>query len=275
MSRLIYANFRRLRRDRTFWIATAMMLFFGIGTSLNYFKNAYRYFEPVTLDRFFFSFVVVIGVVIAGFSSMYVGTEYSDGIIRNKIVIGHTRKNIYLSNFLVCTLAGLLSNLAYIIVVCIVGIPIFGFFKTPLLEVFVLFIDSLLLIVVYAAIFNLIAMLISNKAQATIISMLTIFALMIAAVVVLGMLQAPEFVDDVNVVIGGQPVIDTVPNPRYLTGIARDVFQVIEDILPTGQGLQIAARNVPNPGLMAINSVIIAILTNLIGVFCFSRKDLK
>lgn len=275
MSRLIYANFRRIRKDRTFWIATAMMLFFGIGTSLNYFKNAYRYYEPVTLDRFFFSFVVVIGVVIAGFSSMYVGTEYSDGIMRNKIVIGHTRKNIYLSNFLVCTLTGLLSSLAYIIVVCIVGMPIFGFFRTPLLEVLILFIDSLLLIVVYAAIFNLIAMLISNKAQAAIISMLTIFALMIAAVAVLSMLQAPEFVDDVNVVIGGQPVIDTVQNPRFLTGITRDVFQVIEDILPTGQGLQIAGRNTPNPGLMAIYSVITSILTNFIGVFCFSRKDLK
>jgi ABC-2 type transport system permease protein len=275
MNKLLHANFCRLRKDKTFWIASVLMLLLGFIFCINKYMDVVRYDEHVKFDSLFFNSIAMIGVVIAAFSSMFIGTEYSDGVIRNKVVIGHKRSDIYLANFLTCTLAGLLMNLCYLFIVSVIGIPLFGFFETPFSMVGLLFLDGMLLIVVYSAIFNLIAMLISNKAHITIVSMLAIFAAMIAAMIVLGMLQAPEFINQVNIVLDGQPMADTVPNPRFLTGIKREIYQTIVDILPTGQGLQIAGMTAINPGWMAVYSVIIAILTNVIGVLSFSRKDLK
>ncbi|MGY3662454.1 MAG: hypothetical protein ACXAHE_00930 [Roseburia sp. 1XD42-69] len=39
---------------------------------------------------------------------MFLGTDYSDGTIRNKLTVGHTRTNIYLANLIVTFAAGLL-----------------------------------------------------------------------------------------------------------------------------------------------------------------------
>lgn len=275
MSKLLYANFSRLKKDITFIIAMAMMILLGVIICISNYMDMVRYDDLVKFDSIFFGSIGYIGVLIAAFSSMFVGTEYSDGIIRNKIVIGHRRSDIYLSNFWVCTVAGLWSNLCYIIVVCVIGIPLFGFLETSFSMTLVLFLDCVLLIVAYSAIFNLVAMLISNKAHATIISMLLIFVALIAAAIIFGMLAAPEFISPVTITVDGQMVDNSVPNPRYLTGIKRNIIQTIQDILPTGQSLQIAGLNVKNPGWMAMYSVIIAILINVIGIFCFRRKNLK
>lgn len=275
MSKLLYANFSRLKKDIIFKIVMAVMFLLGVIICISNYMDIVRYDDIVKFDNIFFGSIGYIGVLIAAFSSMFVGTEYSDGIIRNKIVIGHRRSDIYLSNFWVCTLAGVLSNLCYTLVVCIIGIPLFGFLETSFSMLLVLYIDCILLIVAYSAIFNLVAMLISNKAHATIISMLLIFVALITAAIIIGMLAAPEFISPVTITVDGQMVDNSVPNPRYLTGIKRNIIQTIQDILPTGQSLQIAGINVKNPGWMAMYSVIIASLINVIGIFCFRRKNLK
>lgn len=275
MNKLLFANINRLKKEKSFWITTGIMFLLGIYICYTEFQNSTRYKDNITLDSFFFGTIAMIGVIIGAFSSMYIGTEYSDGTIRNKIVIGHTRKNIYFSNFIICSVVGVISYLFYAVVVCLIGIPMFGFFQNSISLILMMFLDSLLLITLYGAIFNLIAMLITNKAHAAIISMLGIIVAIIVAVIVLGRLQEPEMLTNMTYMIDAQQMSDMMPNPRYLTGVKRNVFQTILDILPTGQGLQISGVIAPNPGLMAIYSVILIILTNIIGVFSFSRKDLK
>lgn len=52
---------------------------------------------PTALDDRFFAYSFFIGILSAIFCSLFTGTEYSDGTIRNKIVVGHSRISIYLS----------------------------------------------------------------------------------------------------------------------------------------------------------------------------------
>ena len=54
-----------------------------------------------------------MGLVAAVFISLFVGSEYSDGTIRNKLVVGHSRMRIYLANLIVCSIACVLISLAY------------------------------------------------------------------------------------------------------------------------------------------------------------------
>ena len=52
-------------------------------------------------------FVALPGIVMAAFCSMFIGTEFSDGTMRNKLIVGHRRREIYFTNFLTCALSGI------------------------------------------------------------------------------------------------------------------------------------------------------------------------
>ena len=47
-----------------------------------------------TLDHFYFAGMPFIGIFIAAFIGLLLGTEYSDGTMRNKLIVGHTRTNV-------------------------------------------------------------------------------------------------------------------------------------------------------------------------------------
>lgn len=85
MNDLLKATFYRLKKDTIMWL----FLFISIGIAgITIFRNQQNMnmgFD-VKLDELVSSFTVLIGLFIAIFVSIFVGKEYSDGIIRNKIV---------------------------------------------------------------------------------------------------------------------------------------------------------------------------------------------
>ena len=127
---LLRANFFRLWRSASFWAAVSVM--FGIGVfELAVGVNAQRQGIPVPLDNRYMLFVLMSGVVLSAFCSLFVGAEYSDGVIRNKIAVGHSRANLYLANLVTCSAAGILVCLGYILPMTAVGIPLMGGFTLP------------------------------------------------------------------------------------------------------------------------------------------------
>lgn len=129
MSKLLRANFLRLRKDKYFWIGMIAMILYGVIDSVGQYRNLKVYDMSVTFDTVFFASHIIIGMLIAAFVSLYVGTEYSDGTIRNKLMVGCNRRDIYLSNFITCAAAGAFMNFAYMFTACITGIPLFGFLR--------------------------------------------------------------------------------------------------------------------------------------------------
>ena len=83
MYKLLKAGFFRLRKDVIFWLFIFMTLGITGYTLIRYFISSNTYL----LDRFVNEFVMYIGIFISIFVSIFVGKEYSDGIIRNKIIV--------------------------------------------------------------------------------------------------------------------------------------------------------------------------------------------
>lgn len=274
MNNLLHADFRRLLRDRLFWVLTAVMAIWAIILFLNHYSDKIRYGEQASLDSMFFSFAVLTGFASAAFCSLFTGREHSDGILRNKIIIGCSRTRIYLSGFLTCAVAMLLSTFAYMAVLCVLGIPVFGLFEGDPGGLLLIFAASALLNLVHVALFHLVSMLNSSKSASAIICMALSLLLLVAASLLLQRLAQPELIQQVQMV-DGSPVVSQAANPKYLTGSTRILYQFFVDLLPSGQALQIASAQVAHPIQILLYSSGVTVLLNLIGIYLFNRKNLK
>ena len=70
--------------------------------------------------------------------------------------------------------------------------------------------------------------------------------------------------------------VEEVPNPYYVDGIKREVFQWLNDTNPHGQALQLADR--ANPEHMErwpVMTAVVILLATLIGYWIFREKDIK
>lgn len=130
MRKLLSADLYRLKRDKVFWICFLGMLLYTVLGMLGNCGQALRDTASFTytLDMFYFIYNLPIGLLIAVFVSMFLGAEYGDGTIRNKLIVGHTRRDIYLANLVTNMVGGSLLLLAGLIGgLC--GIPFMGTWK--------------------------------------------------------------------------------------------------------------------------------------------------
>lgn len=281
MTKLLRANFARLRKDKVFLVCAAAMVLYAVTLciAMNYSMHANH--TEVPFDSVFFygyglgGYLTIPGILMAALCSVFIGTEHSDGTVRNKLIVGRTRTEIYLSNFLTCAAAGVILNICYFVVVCAVGIPLFGFFHASLSIILKLILDGTLMMVSYAAIFNLLSMLIQNKTTTAIVSLIGVIAVMCVSIILIARIAEPEFIEGIEISASGEQVWTTIRNTRYLSEAARAVYQFVIDLLPTGQSLQISGMTAPHLWLMVVYSAAITIAANVTGVFFFRRKDLK
>lgn len=275
MRKLLRANFARLKRDKVFWGGSIFLILFCVLICVIQYRTMKQIEAQFFLDNFVFGSFQLIGVILSVFISLFVGTEYSDGTIRNKIIVGRSRTGIYLANTITCSLGAVMSTLLSILVTMILGIPMFGFFKNELSYMLLMLLVYLVAVAAYASIYNLISMLIPNKAYAAVVNVLLAFIFLFLAVYLYQRLAAPELVQQGTLMENGEIVFDMLPNPSYLTGKKREVFQFFFDFLPGGQAMQVASMEAVHPVRMIVYSVVIAVVTNTAGIFFFRKKDLK
>ena len=275
MRKLLRANFSRLFQNKGFWISMGALAIVGLYACVENYREMVELDLSASPDAFFFMSYFFSGFALAALISMFLGSEYGDGTMRNKLVTGSRRTKVYLSNFITCTAAGLLADAAYAAVACALGIPLLGGFEMPIAQILSWSAVGCLLTVAFSAIFTLASMLIQNKAAVAIVCLLGIFASLLVVSRISSRLQEPEFYDGVEVSEDGVQEAQHVPNAHYLNEKQRAAYQTALDILPTGQGIELASCEVPNPLRMALYSGAIIVLSNGIGLFFFKRKDLK
>ena len=276
MSRLLSANFARLKRDKVAWLLILFMFLFGVVRTCIAIINFKYYDEKLIFDALFFNYTVIIGILIAAFGSLFIGTEYSDGGIRNKLIVGHRRNNLYGANLITVILVSILLCLAYIVPVSVIGIPVLGFFHLDLLTLGMYLLGSLFMVVAFSSIVTLLCMLNTNKAFAAVISILSILLLLVISSLISGRLSAPEFYDGIVITDSlGNIESEAVRNSMYLKGTAREVYQFFHDFLPTGQALQYFQIEARNLWQMPLYSFLIAIAATGTGLVLFRRKDIK
>lgn len=276
MNRLLSAGFAHMKKDKVFWICAGFLFALGGVTAFMNYQDQLKYGVQVPLDGIFFYFTVFNGILSAVFCSLFIGTEYSDGTIRNKLVVGHSRNAIYLSNFILSAASGLLMNLAFIIAVSAAGIPLLGFFQTDICIVMLFLLGSIMMSLAFSSIFTTLSMLNQNKAVVAVICIVGVVVLFIAAMYIQNRLRAPEFYEGYTFIdLQGNSSSEPVANPRYLRGTARAVYQFFLDFLPTGQAIQFVDMSGRHLWLMPLYSMLITVVTTVGGLFFFRKKDLK
>lgn len=279
MSKLLSSNFFRLWKNKIFWLCMGGMLIYAVAYMLSASQKTFSSVagEVYILEHYYFQFLVYVGFFFAIVTSMFLGTDYSDGTIRNKLIVGHTRANLYLANLIVIFSAGLLIMCVWFIG-ALVGITAFGFFTFGIVKLVEYFLLCALLVAAYSAINTFIAMLSANKTTTVLISLALAFGLLLCASLLYNALEVPETINSMSgVSISGAaaPIGEVVANPNYVGGILRAVFQMLLDILPTGQSINVAFLKVERPYTMIFSSVVVTVGITALGIILFRKKDLK
>ena len=173
MCKLLSANCYRLWRNKIFWLEAGFTFIFSAYICfVNYLPEIQMTDNRIYLDDVFFIYYQIIGFVIASAISMIVGTEYSDGTIRNKIAVGYTRTQIYFSNMFTCIISSIVVLVIHGLITGVIGYALFGAFLMPVSQVLFVLFCAVLIIIVYTAITVLIAMNCANKPTTVVISLL-------------------------------------------------------------------------------------------------------
>ncbi|MEN6420054.1 MAG: ABC transporter permease [Clostridiaceae bacterium] len=273
MYNLLSLGFYRLWRDKVFWFGVTVALLTSVISMALAVKSAAAMtaegYGPYSLDEYYFSMTPFSILFCAVFASMFIGTEYSEGTMRNKIVVGRTRAQIYVSNYIICLVAGI-CFMAALLAGGLIGIPALGVWEIGLKGALVYMAISFLYTAAITGVFTLLCMLISNKAVAIVLSVLAALAI----IVLVGTLPSnalgqPEFFRT------SVETAEPLANPLYVSGFRRVFYQLILDCLPGGQAIQVANMGVERPLLSILSSVAISIGSMLIGLVAFRKKDIK
>lgn len=251
MIKLLNANLYRLKKNKSFWIILILMYIIGTWLYINYNST-----DPETcvncsnaLGDVFFGYSPFINILLPIFICLFIGTEYSDGVLKNKIIIGHKRTNIYLSNLITSIIVSTIYTLVYIISVLIIGSILSNDITIQINKFIYLLFDSLFLNILTSSLFTFISISIANKASSLSISLSIVVWSIIITTNILGKIH-------------------------QAIGIELKIYNFILNIIPYAQGVQILNLT-ENYQPLWIYSSILSLFINLCGIIIINKKELN
>lgn len=295
MSRLLRANFVSMWKSKVFWICTVFVAVLDI-----YF--IYRYGEKLKIRMMahnFFYCNIIIMIVGAVFMGIFIGTEYSDGTIRNKLAVGHSRSELYFANFITCMTASLMMYFVWIVVQLLSGAYLLIGEKNlglPIERIPILLLSSLIAMAAQTSISLFISMMLHKRLIGAVTVIITAIAFVLIAESINERLNEPEYyaetiilADDNGEVYEEQ--ISGTKNPRYLTGTKRKIYESAYCILPFCQLYQISdvdyyyynlnftqsGRENPldHAEIFPLYAICVFTAVSGVGILLFRKKDIK
>lgn len=276
MRNLLSAGFVRLWRSKMFWLSCLFLAGGTVTAIWTRYSDKVQYGYHTNLDHAFVNYVLFLSILIPIVCALFIGTEYADGTIRNKMVCGHGRGAVYLSNLVLCSAESLIMCTAAVVPGLALGLPLLGGFAMGTTRAILFFAGAYTLSLAWTALFTLLAMLISNRTISVVAAILLSLALLMAGSYLEGRLEAAPTLQEYAITVNGEFIAEEYPNPAYLPeGPTRNVFQFLIDFTPGGQTLQHVVRRVERCEVMiAYDAVLFGLCTGA-GLFLFRRKDLK
>ena len=248
MRKLLSADVSRLWINRPFWLTVILMIGLEAVCCLGMLKS-----HDIPVDAVLFISLQGISILIAVFFSLFLGTEYSDGTIRNKIIAGHKRSDIYLTSLITGIVAATVIYAAEVLTGVVLGGLLYAAPYNSVGQIVMSGVIGWLACITFVSVFNMIGMLSSGKALTSIICMLTAFVLLFL----------------------GLYTFQTLVHPEYLSEVKRAVCQVLFEINPFGQILQAMTINIGSPWRLVVYALLVSFVSAGFGLFFFTRKDLK
>ena len=288
MYKLLNASFYRLRKNKIFLGLVILTIIIAVFMLVSEYLDKVKYssvfgISSNTTDILLMKFINIIGFFIAIFTSLFVGAEYSDGTIRNKIVAGHSRKNIYLSNLIVSIVVGLILEFIYLIIISIVAIPLLGSIQMTFSQLAVILLDIIMIIIVYSSIFNFIALICSNITISTVSSLLLILIMFVIDMLLSPTANSTEYIQK-NIVMDeqGNVTYEVVKNEDYPGKLVQTICKTISNFNPVSQAIEISGNKINmneedfnNMKVYPLYSLGLIIIITAIGIYLFNIKELK
>ncbi len=278
MRRLLRAHFARLWGDRVFWLGVIGMAVCGALVCLSNYRTLMKYPQDVTiaLENFFFFFCPVIGLFISVVLSLFLGTEYSEGTMRNKLMVGHRRGKIYLSSLLLGYAVTLLIMISGMLIAYLLGKPLFGPFQMAQKELMQMIFAAVMMSLSTASICVAISMCLQNRAVAAVTSLVVMLLMIFASALLGGRLHEPEIISDAVEFVDGVMVQGELrPNPNYLRGPLRTVAEWIYDLLPAGQAARLSNLETQRLTRLPWISLLVCVASSAAGFCLYRKKDIK
>ncbi len=294
MSRLLSANFARLFRSVWFWACGLLMLGYSLWQAADMLSWAYSMWSEWSGD-FITSragdFAVPVVIVLPVLSAMFLGAEYHYNTVRNKIIAGYSRWQVYLANLITVTAAGLIYAGAHVLVLVASGF----FIRMHVWDMGALTLRLLCCLpfmLAVSALSTLLAMLIRLRALPVLVILLSVALLWLPQQLHMRLSNSPEMVVTVDdkgeareeiYLKDGREItwedLDRVPNPRYVGEPLRGAYYFIMGALPGGQAFYLSESLPMEEGVgfpeMAACSLTLAAMCTALGLRTFRRKDLR
>ena len=279
MCNLLLTNSKRLLKTRVFQLTAAVAAVIGLFEIFMMYRDSIIEMETPYFDSGLFSFAVMGVFALAAVVPLFAGSEYSDGTIRNKIIVGHHRGSVYLSMLITSVIAGWLLVIVWSAAYLIPGVILMEHANSLWVYLY-LYLAMFLELAVFSSIFTLLTMTLGNKAGSAVVCILCALLLVMQGIVVKSMLDEPEFYapeiilsDDGSVSYSGE----MEPNPNYIPegSPKRAVYNFLMDFTPGGQALQISGQVTDNLRKLCFYDIGWLAVMTAAGVLIFRRKDLK
>lgn len=280
MLKLMNAEYRRLFKSKIFLFE--LFGCFAAGLIISgydvWMKNTFG--DVYSADNNLFIFPTFCGILCAVLTSLFIGKLYSDGTVRNLIIAGHSRKSVFLCEYLVTLCADVLFFFAFVFGRLIISCPVFKSFNDSPKMLAIKTLLTITVIAVYTAVFVLIAVLNRNKAAVAIVCLLSAFGLLFYSMIINNLLAEPEIYEEHYYYDTENDELikeEAMPNPNYVGGTKRVVYEFLNDFLPAGQSFQIGGNyDAPTvKSVFLIYDLCTVFICCLVGMLIFRKKDLK
>lgn len=278
MRKLLSANFSRLWKNRIFWAEIGLTALLSVFIVISNYSPEVQATQSsrLYLDDVFFTMYLMLGFILAAGISLIVGSEYSDGTIRNKLIVGKTRAQIYFANLFASVVPSCIVLLVHGIITFGVGYFLWGNFKMAPEQIGIVLLSALLTTFVFSAMFVAIAMNCSNKAATAVLSLIIVLWLTTLTSTIGNALSETEMTyDSITYTVDSIQFGNEIPNPAYVSGIQRTMYAFIYDLLPTGQLMQMYILDFERCARWPVFSVVLFMLITVVGYITFRKKDIK
>lgn len=274
MRNLLAANFRRLWKSRLFWLVVAFMSLGSV--CINWAAHNEQNTPEVFAETLLFYMLPFTGFVFLLFISMRLGTEFEECTIRNKLIIGHSRTQVYFAECITCMAASailmtvmLLSSAAFARLLSLE-------YQYSHEQLAFLVLCCVLIALVYAAMFVGINMNVGSRAVSLVVSFLFLLAIFSIAAAFCSALEEPQTTYEyVNFTNEGVQYGDLIQNPDYIAGTRRTVYELVAGILPSGQCIQLHNLEYSQPIRWPLYSLLMLAVSLLAGYLPFRRKNIR
>lgn len=257
MCDLFKADCYRMFHKKWFWLCVLFMTAMsGVFVAIQ--KTAMDY--TVSVDRVLFLPMSFYGVAAAALVSLFLGEDFNDGFMKNKIIAGKSRRAIYFSSLFVSGLGCMAVYLLMLTVTVVLGMNLFevNISIGQLMEYTVL---GLFTCVAYNCLYGMISMLNGNKTVSVVICMTLSFAMLFLCLHTNQILMQQEFKDGVL-------------NLSYVSGLKRTVYEFLHDFNPSGQAAQLSSMQCLNAVRYIAVDILWCAISFILGAEIFKRKDI-